>query len=67
MNALKAFWYGYVQTTMGSIAALLAGIDLAGYHDSIAEFIGEKGYHGVRLAIAVIVIARGAHAIGSKP
>ena len=58
LASLKSFYYSHVQTATGSLLGALAVVDLTGYHDSIAAFTGEKGYHALRVAGAGVIVWR---------
>jgi hypothetical protein len=58
VNYLKSLYYSHVQTAVGSMLAALSIFDLAGYHDSIAAFTGERGYHALRLVGAAVIVGR---------
>jgi len=55
---LKSFYYNHIQKAMALLLGAMTVVDLTGYHDSIAAFTGEKGYHALRLAGAAVIVAR---------
>jgi hypothetical protein len=63
---LSGFYHNHIQTALGTLTAALATFDLVGYHDSVASFTGEKGYHAIRLGAAGVIIWRASQVTREK-
>lgn len=57
-NAWAWLWVNHIQKFSASILTALTAFDLTGYHDSVAAFVTERGYHGLRLALGLLILAR---------
>jgi hypothetical protein len=63
---LKHYWCNYLQTSLGSVLAAIALIDVQGLHDTLAKLFTETGYHVVRLLCSIAIVIRGVQAIRAK-
>lgn len=60
IERLKTYWLSHGQKTLASALGALAAIDLAGYQTEVEAFIGHKGYCGLRLSLAGLILWRAA-------